>query len=112
MILNIFRDWLGGFYINSLGLISGSDNYSLVVVEEKSRPPPAKQMSEVSNYGMDSRKYQIFGKFCTSIGDGPGYSTPCNPVCKVLIVRLFAIKIHLLLTWNKILKKPRFAYTF
>ena len=40
MILNTFRDWLGGFYINSLGLISGSDIYTLVVVGED-RPPPS-----------------------------------------------------------------------
>ena len=32
MIPNIFRDWLGGFYINSSGLISGSN--TPVVVEE------------------------------------------------------------------------------
>ena len=35
MIPNIFRDWLGGFYINSLGPISGSTLNTLVVGEDK-----------------------------------------------------------------------------
>ena len=48
MIPNIFRDWLGEFYINSSGLISGSDIircWWLVTGEKKTSP--AKQTTEV-----------------------------------------------------------------
>ena len=43
MILNIFRDWLGGFYINSSGLINGSNIYTLVVDGEERVDLQAKQ---------------------------------------------------------------------
>ena len=44
MIPNIFRDWLGGFYINSSGLISGSD---IIHGDGKKETSPAKQTTEV-----------------------------------------------------------------
>ena len=34
MIRNISQDWLGGLYINSSGLISGSNIYTVVLVCE------------------------------------------------------------------------------
>lgn len=37
MIPNIFRDWLGGFYINSLGLISGTNIFTLMVAGENKK---------------------------------------------------------------------------
>ena len=40
MILSIFQDWLGGFYINSSGLISGSNIYTLLATGEETEFTP------------------------------------------------------------------------